>query len=72
MTDWTKSVQISKDALINEKDNTTALILAMDNFLNVANKVGYVALVIDEIEEEKAILQEYISELNMQIELQKA
>jgi hypothetical protein len=72
MTDWTKSVQISKDALINEKDNTTSLILAMDNFLNVANKVGYVALVIGEIEEEKAILQEYISELNMQIEIQKA
>ena len=72
MTDWKEGVKRGIAEMLNEKDKTNALILAMDNFLNVANKVGYVALVIDEIEEEKAILQEYISELNMQIEIQKA
>ena len=67
-----EGVQFGIAEMLNEKDGTNALILAMDNFLKVAKDTGFIGNVIFEIEESKAMLQEYISELNMRIELQKA
>jgi len=58
--------------MLNEKDKTNNLILAMDNFLKVAKDTDFSAQVVFDIEESKKLLQERISELNMKIELQKA
>lgn len=70
MKDLKEGVKHGITEMLNEKDKTNALIVAMDNFLKVAKEVGYVGLVA-ELEETKMDLQSYIVELNEQIELQK-
>lgn len=72
MTYWKQGVERGIAEMISEKDKHHALILAIDNFLKAANEIGFVGLVIDELERTKAMLQSYIVELNEQIEKQKA
>jgi len=72
MIDGKEGVQNGIAEMLNEKDNTNALILAMDNFLKVAKETGFSTQVVYDIEESKKLLQERIYELNMKIELQKA
>jgi len=72
MKDWKDGVESGIAEMLNEKDRTNNLILAIDNFLKVAKDTGFIAAVVFDIEQTKALLQERISELNMQIEIQKA
>ena len=72
MTDWTQGVERGIAEMIGKKDKHHALILAIDNFLKAANEIGFVGLVMDELERTKSMLQSDIQELNEQIEKQKA
>jgi hypothetical protein len=72
MKDWKEGVQSGIAEMIGEKDRANELILAIDNFLKVAKVNGLGSDIVLDIEESKELLQKRISELNMQIELQKA
>ena len=72
MSDWTQGVEhgIAEMETIIKKHN--ALIDGIDAFFKVANELGCVGLVLDELERTKAMLQGDIVELNEQIIKQKA
>ncbi len=72
MTDWKQGVERGIAEMISDKDKHNTLILAIDAFLKVVEETGFVDLVIPQLERVKLGLQSDITELNEQIEKQKA